>query len=117
MACGAATITSHTSSLPEVVGLEEAMFDPYSVAQIASKLLQTFEDEDFRQRLIAHGLLRSKLFTWKDVALRALAVWEEWATGHTSSKIDLNSIEVASKHKPKMAFVSPLPPVKSGIAG
>ena len=116
MACGAATITSHTSSLPEVVGLEEAMFDPYSVAQISNKLLQTFEDEDFRQRLIAHGLSRSKLFTWKDVALKALHAWEGWAIERTSSTTDLNSIKGASQYKPKMAFVSPLPPVKSGIA-
>ena len=117
MACGAPTITANTSSLPEVVGLEAAMFDPFKVAQISAKLLQTFEDEDFRQRLILHGLSRSKLFNWKDVALRALAVWDDWAFRRETQSTDPNSFQVIQKRKPKMAFVSPLPPAKSGIAG
>ena len=122
MACGAAILTSNTSSLPEVVGLEEAMFDPYSVAQISNKLLQTFEDENFRQRLIAHGLSRAKLFNWQDVALRAIRVWDEWALRRETQTTVGTSTELTHPQKlriekPKMAFVSPLPPVKSGIAG
>ena len=117
MACGAPTITANTSSLPEVVGLEAAMFDPFSVAQMSAKLLQTLEDEDFRQMLMAHGLSRSKLFNWKDVALSALAVWNDWALSQATQTADTNSFQVVHQHKPKMAFVSPLPPAKSGIAG
>jgi len=37
MACGAPTIGSNASSVPEVIGLEKALFDPFSVKDIAKK--------------------------------------------------------------------------------
>lgn len=76
MACGAPVIASNTSSLPEVVGLSEALFDPFDVEAIASKMTQGLEDESFRQRLRSHGLVQSKTFSWDESARRALAVWE-----------------------------------------
>lgn len=117
MACGAATITANTSSLPEVVAYEEAMFDPYKVAQISQKLLQTFEDQAYRERLIWHGLERAKLFTWKDVALRALNIWNQWSAQQAQGLNGAPASSLMPMRKPKMAFVSPLPPVQSGIAG
>lgn len=116
MACGAATITSNTSSLPEVVAYEEAMFDPYSVVQMGHKLLQTFEDQAYRERLIRNGLERAKLFTWKDVALRALNIWKQWSVQRAKGLNHAPSLGHLQTQKPKMAFVSPLPPVQSGIA-
>lgn len=116
MACGAATITSNTSSLPEVVAYEEAMFDPFSVAQMGRKLLQTFEDQAYRERLIRHGLERAKLFTWKDVALRALNIWKQGSAQRTQGLHVAPASNLTQRHKPKMAFLSPLPPVQSGIA-
>jgi hypothetical protein len=38
MACGAPTIGSNVSSVPEVIGLEQALFDPFSVKDIAKKI-------------------------------------------------------------------------------
>ena len=77
MSCGAATITSNTSSLPEVVGTPEAMFDPLSVSSICEKMSQALQDSDFRDQLRAHGLKRASLFSWDKTALRAIAAWED----------------------------------------
>ena len=61
-ACGAPVIAADTSSLPEVIGLAEALFDPMDVGSIRDKIYQALTDTDFRQRLCEHGLQRTKLF-------------------------------------------------------
>jgi glycosyltransferase involved in cell wall biosynthesis/ADP-heptose:LPS heptosyltransferase len=71
MACGAPVITSNATSLPEVVGLDEAMFDPLSVPDIAAGLQRALTDLEFRERLVAHGRARAAQFTWDRSAARA----------------------------------------------
>jgi glycosyltransferase involved in cell wall biosynthesis len=72
MACGAPVIASNTSSLPEVIGWPDAMFDPYSDEAIAKAMYAGLTDEAFRSVLIQHGTGRAKLFTWERSAQRAL---------------------------------------------
>jgi len=76
MACGAPVIGGNTSSLPEVIGLEKALFDPFDVKAISAKLRQALEDEPFRHRLREHGLRQAKKFSWDETAKRAIAAWE-----------------------------------------
>ena len=77
MACGAPVIGANTSSLPEVIGLQEALFDPRSVPSMTAKIEQALTDEDFRTRLRTNGLLQSKRFSWDDTANRALDAWNQ----------------------------------------
>jgi glycosyltransferase involved in cell wall biosynthesis len=72
MACGVPTIGSNTTSIREVVGLEEAMFDPESVENMASVMEKSLANADFRAFLVAHGEAHSKLFTWENSAETAL---------------------------------------------
>lgn len=76
MACGAPVIGANTSSLPEVIGLEEALFDPFDVKAMTEKLKQALQDEDFRNLLKEHGLKQSKKFDWNDTAKRAIIAWQ-----------------------------------------
>lgn len=76
MACGAPVIGANTSSLPEVIGLDEALFDPMDVSAIAARMRQALLDEEFRDRLRAHGLRRAQQFSWDETARRAIAAWE-----------------------------------------
>lgn len=76
MACGAPVIGANTSSLPEVIGLDQALFDPLDVASIAAKMQQALSDEVFRTRLIEHGLQQAKRFSWDQTAKQAMATWE-----------------------------------------
>lgn len=78
MSCGAPVIGAQATSLPEVIGLPEALFDPTSVQAIAGKLKQALTDEAFRNRLITHGLQHAKTFTWAATAQRALAAFERF---------------------------------------
>lgn len=76
MSCGTPVIGSNTTSIPEVIGLEEALFDPYSVDSVSEKIAQVLRDEPFRQHIRQHGLARSKEFSWDISAQKALAAME-----------------------------------------
>ncbi|MFC6476013.1 glycosyltransferase family 4 protein [Pseudomonas asuensis] len=73
MCCGAPVIGSNTSSIPEVIGLEEALFDPLDAKQIKAKLYEALSDGEFRARLRAHGVEQIKKFSWDQSAKLALA--------------------------------------------
>ncbi|MCP3177580.1 glycosyltransferase [Desulfuromonas sp. KJ2020] len=112
MACGASVIGANTSSLPEVIGLDEALFDPFDVADISQLLAKGLNDQAFRARLREHGLQQAKNFSWDETAKRAFAAWETLL--HTQAGQASNS--PLPGHKPRLAFVSPMPPERSGIA-
>lgn len=76
MSCGRAVIGANTSSLPEVIGQQEALFNPRSDEAIADKLLQVLTDDSFRLKLEAHGLQQAKQFSWDISAKRAIAAFE-----------------------------------------
>lgn len=112
MQCGAPVIAANTSSLPEVVGMDEALFDPFDIGAITARMQQALTDEGFRARLIAHGPQQARRFTWQGSAATALAAMEE---AHARRQPAGATAVVA--RRPRLAFVSPLPPSKSGIAG
>ncbi len=110
MQCGRAVIASNTSSLPEVVGCGEALFDPRDEGAIAAKIERVLTDDAYRARLEAHGLSQARNFSWDATAIRAIEALE--ATFGTREQ----PLPDASPDKPRLAFISPLPPERSGIA-
>lgn len=79
MACGAPVIGANTSSLPEVIGLDAALFDPHSVPEIATKMARALADTAFRRVLCEHGIQQAANFSWDEVAKRAIAAFEQLA--------------------------------------
>lgn len=73
MKCGAATLTSNVTSLPEVAGWEQATFDPYSVQDINASLNQALTDNDFWLALKRHALEQAGKFSWDNTARAAIA--------------------------------------------
>lgn len=113
MACGAAVIGSRTSSVPEVIGDEDALFDPRDPASIADKLRAILTNEAFLTRLREHGLRQARAFSWDQCAQTALsAMREECEKRRTVAR----RITDTGSRKPLLAFISPLPPAQSGIA-
>jgi len=113
MQCGAAVIGSNTSSIPEVIGYADALFDPRNISDIASRLHQVLVDEGYRRSLSQHSLQQARRFTWEESARRAWAAFEdhycETQKARTCTLVRLGT-------KPRLAYVSPLPPERSGIA-
>ncbi len=77
MSCGTPVICSNTSSLPEVVNNEVALFDPESANSIADKLQQALQDESFRKSLSMKGLIQAQRFSWDASAKLAISSFEE----------------------------------------
>ncbi|MDX2352681.1 glycosyltransferase [Stutzerimonas xanthomarina] len=112
MRCGAPVIAANTSSLPEVVGWERALFDPHSDESIASAIQRSLTDQDFKGELIRHGALQSRKFSWDETARRAIAAMECLHAEHKEAL----GLRGEQHPRPRLAYISPLPPEKSGIA-
>lgn len=112
MACGKAVIAANSSSLPEVVGREDALFAPRDDAAMAAKIVEVLSNPEFRQELERHGLEQAKKFSWETSACRAWAALENL---HQQKQHEHCTWQPPVK-RPRLAFVSPLPPEKTGIA-
>jgi glycosyltransferase involved in cell wall biosynthesis len=77
MACGAPVIGANTTSLPEVIGLDDALFDPFDVASITQRMQLALTDENFRKTLIQHAKQQVKKFSWDKTATIAINSWEK----------------------------------------
>jgi glycosyltransferase involved in cell wall biosynthesis len=77
MACGCPVITSNVSSLPEVAGEAAVMVDPRNENELADKINSVISDGALRERLIASGRERVKLFRKSDFVSKTLAVYED----------------------------------------
>ena len=72
MQCGAPTIAANTSSLPEIIGNPDALFDPHDVGAIGHALQRVLTDTAFRNDLVAKGKRQVERFSWATSAERAL---------------------------------------------
>jgi glycosyltransferase involved in cell wall biosynthesis len=65
MASGIPVLCSNRSSLPEIGGDAVLTFDPEMHADIASKIMTVLTNPEQKAQMIARGLERVKLFSWK----------------------------------------------------
>lgn len=114
MRCGAPVIGSNSSSIPEVIGLRSALFDPYSPEDISRVLEKALLDSDFRSELLKNSEIQSKKFSWDQTGRKAIeAIEANFGSIATSARCKVSNVGP----KPLLAVVSPLPPEKTGIAG
>ena len=99
MACGAIVIGANNTSIPEVIGCEEALFDAASPQSIASKIGEVLGDPALQARLRAHGSAQAARFSWDATARKALRAME---ARHARPA-------APAPARPRIAFVSPLP--------
>jgi glycosyltransferase involved in cell wall biosynthesis len=118
MSCGVAVIGSNNSSIPEVIGRADALFDPTDTAAITGKIAQALTDNAFRAELAAHGLVQAAQFSWDASAIRALTAIETRVAQHEAAvqTPPRTTGRPRTHRKPRMAYISPLPPDQSGIA-
>ncbi len=77
MACGAPTVTSSTSSLPEVAGEAALLVDPDDVDGLAAAMVRALADQELRDTLRRRGFERVRQFTWRQAAVRTSALYRE----------------------------------------
>lgn len=77
MACGAPTITSNVSSLPEVAGAAAILVDPTSISELSNALQRLLSDEEARRQYAELGLARAGQFSWSRTAQLTRHVYDE----------------------------------------
>lgn len=112
MKCGRAALASNCSSLPEVVGMAEALFDPLDTNSIRDAMARGLTDESFRTKLEHHGLEQARKFEWDRTAQLA---WNALLAAHEVRSRNVFPTARPSR-RPRLAYLSPLPPAMSGIS-
>jgi glycosyltransferase involved in cell wall biosynthesis len=85
LACGAPSLVSDTSSLPEVVGDAALRVPPLDVDAWAEALARLWHDADLRADLARRGPARAALFSWQRAARETLAIYRRCAAGAGSA--------------------------------
>jgi glycosyltransferase involved in cell wall biosynthesis len=114
MQCGAATIGSNSSSVAEVIGWAQALFNPHSDKDVATRLHQALTDTNYRQILKRRGQDRASGFSWDACARRA---WDAFEVHQEQTReAPRPKVSLAAHGRPRLAYLSPLPPQRSGIS-
>lgn len=86
MNCGAPVIASNRSSLPEVIGLDDALFDSLDDNIMSKKIEQILTDETFREKLTEHANIQIEKFSWEQSAKKAIDALEIFIDKHEKRK-------------------------------
>jgi glycosyltransferase involved in cell wall biosynthesis len=86
MRCGAAVLASRATSLPEVLGADELLFDPHNTVELSQKLYRILTEPDFRAFAISHGEKQEKLFSWDRSANTAYCAFQETVARRNSEQ-------------------------------
>jgi glycosyltransferase involved in cell wall biosynthesis len=81
MACGAPVLAANNSSIPEVAGRDDLLFDAADPHSIETKLARVLTDADWRADLARHSLERARSFSWQRTAKLA---WDAIANARAS---------------------------------
>ncbi|CAN7746509.1 glycosyltransferase family 1 protein [Caballeronia sp. LjRoot29] len=76
MACGAAVIGSTATSVPEVIGREDALFNPLDLDQMSEMMGRALTDEAYWQSLRNSAPERVSKFSWDATGRRAVRAFE-----------------------------------------
>jgi glycosyltransferase involved in cell wall biosynthesis len=76
MACGTPVVTSHSSSLPEVVGDAALLVDPHDSNAIAEAMHRVLDSPTLAATLRDRGIARARRFTWERAAQDMLTLYE-----------------------------------------
>jgi len=75
-ACGTAVVSSHASSLAEVLGNAALLVNPYDYKEMAEAVNILISDPGLRRRFIERGQERVKQFSWENVAKKTLKIYQ-----------------------------------------
>lgn len=93
---------------------EAATFDPINPPSIAAAIQRALKSDSFLHDLRKHASLEAEHIYWSEAARGAIREWEKSSQKTFKSPTSLPCQNAA--RKPSLAFVSPLPPERTGIA-
>lgn len=79
MACGLPVIASNVASLPEVIAEAGILINPKDLQALIQGTVSILNDSALSQSLSEKGIEQARSFTWKNTAIKTLAVYEQVA--------------------------------------
>lgn len=76
MSCGVPVVCSNVTSLPEVVGDAGLVADPNDVDAISAHILQSLQDDSWREVATARGLAQAKQFSWENCTTQTINAYK-----------------------------------------
>ena len=116
MTCGACVISSNTSSMPEIVGRADVLFDPTEQVCLTRMMRDLLDAPEWRRELGAANLVRSRRFSWDNVGRAAIEAMEELSRRKATASVFVAPRLGTPPARPRIALFSPLPPQRS-VAG
>lgn len=80
MQCGAPVIASNTSSIPELIGRVDTLFNPKDIDDIAHSMMKSLTNDTYRLEIGRYGHEHSKDFSWENVVKKAVKAYEHALT-------------------------------------
>lgn len=106
MACGTPVVTSETSSLPQVAGTHAYYCSPDDARDMADALRRALTDPEVDERC-STALDYAQEFTWSNTAAEYSRIFVD---------IHIEQATENSKRRPRVAYVTPWPPQRTGVA-
>jgi glycosyltransferase involved in cell wall biosynthesis len=113
MTYGAPVLGPDTSAIKEILGAGEALFDPISARNVSEKICQVLASQGLREKLKQDAADRVQRISSREVARQSFEILEKL---YSQQSVEINQPLSSSKKRLRMAYVSPLPPERSGIA-
>jgi len=116
MCCGAPVIGSNLTSIPEVIGRDDALFDPTSIESITAAIRRVLTDPSFYQSLKKHAMVQAAKFSWDKTAQRAIAALEDLYERRGPRSLDsIQTADLASVIEMMAEVSSHAPPADAEI--
>ena len=113
MACGVPVIAAHYDPLAPLIELPQALFDKPDAGAVGVALGHVLSDAALRQALRERGLALAGNGSMND---HARALWSAFEAAAGMPAQLAQAPAATRRRRPRMAYVSPLPPERSGIA-
>jgi glycosyltransferase involved in cell wall biosynthesis len=113
MACGAPVLAARTSSLPEVVGRQDMLFDPHRPEELSRSMAKVLLSAELKADLASYGERQAANFSWRKSAQRVFDAFERLFEARGKRQAPVSALPAK---RMRLAYVSPLPPERTGIA-
>ncbi|MBV8773135.1 MAG: glycosyltransferase [Deltaproteobacteria bacterium] len=112
MSCGTPVVGPDHAPIRAILGPGDALFDPTSARLASEKIYDALTSPGFREKLKLDGSEQASRFYRQECARRS---FEALAQSHESRLAEPKPLAFPAKRR-RMAYVSPVPPERSGIA-
>ena len=85
MSCGAPVIASRAAAITEVTGDAARLVEATDADALTSAMIDVLRDESLRHKLVAAGLSRARLFTWRRTAELTRKVYNDALRSQSTS--------------------------------